>query len=575
MPNVTSRDATTQGPRLGDEEAVGDWRRVLVVRCCRMPQFRAAVERLIAAHPGVRIWALTDSAYEDDVRRAGAHEVILHCAKRIGPGAIGTACLRALRSIGVQAVVLPIMDDSLEGSANLLRLAAAIGAPQTAISPHGTRFCVLDRRRVRRLAIAQTVRIPESAIVLGQMLRALLAKRRRARPRAGKTRVLHIINSLGLGGAQTQCAALIDRTPTDRYEVSVLVLASDEPNATGRFEKANIPVTALRRSLEGETPITAIEKHCREGAYDVVHTWLPLANMYGSAGARLAGIPRIVTSVRSLNPGWYPQWCQWWYRPGDVIAARLADAVTVNASPLVRDHGRWALCPPERITVIPNGLAPHEPDADAAVWLRGLVGVPVDTPLLGHVGRLAIEKDQATFLRALAILDAQGLAFHAVLVGDGPTEASLRATVDALNLVPRVTFMGARKDARRVIAGLDLLVLTSTIEGFPNVLLEAAMLGVPLVSSRVGGVIDLVDDPTALFPPSDPGATAATIRAALEDRHGTATRAERLRHRSCAEFNADRMVQRWLSLYDADPHRTVATSPGSGAALAVGRSQAV
>lgn len=537
-----------------------------------MPQFRAAVEQVTALHPGVRIWALTDAVFEPDVRQAGAHEVLVHRATRLGALAIGVACLRTLRSIGFQAVVVPLMEDTLSGAANLLRLAGAIGAPQTALSPQGATLHVLEGRRVQRLAITQTLRLPESVTVLGQMLRALTAPRVRPRQQTGKTRVLHIINSLGLGGAQTQCAALIDRTPPERYEVSVLVLSHDEQPPSSRFPRAGVTVRALEGRLDGDTPIEAIAKHCRQGAYDVVHTWLPLANMYGSAAARLAGVPRIVTSVRSLNPGRYPQWCQWWYRLADVMAARLADVITVNATPLAPDHGRWAMVSPRRIAVVPNGLEPSAPDPNAAGWLRHLLGASIDTPVLGHVGRLAVEKDQATFLRALAVLTAQHRLFHAVIVGDGPTDRELRTLAERLGLTGRVTFMGRRADARRIIGGLDLLVLTSTIEGFPNVLLEAAMLGVPLVSSSVGGVSDLVNEPAALYPPADPEAAAAAISAALDDRAGTAARAKRLRERSHTEFSADRMVQRWLSLYRGDLSQTAGTDRVHGAALARPRS---
>lgn len=348
----------------------------------------------------------------------------------------------------------------------------------------------------------------------------------------------------------------------------MLVLSPDEQPPIRRFGRADVTVRVLERRLDGGTPIEAIAEHCRQGAYDVVHTWLPLANMYGSAAARLAGVPRIVTSVRSLNPGRYPQWCQWWYRPADVIAARLADVVTVNARSLARDHGRWAVRSPQRIVVVPNGCELREPDAHAAHWLRHLLGVPADTALLGNVGRLAVEKDHATFLRALAALEGQHRRVHAVLVGDGPSEPALRALADTLGVARHLTFMGARDDARRVIAGLDLLVLTSTIEGFPNVLLEAAMLGVPLVSSNVGGVSDLVNEPAALFPPADPEAAAAAICAALDDRAGTAARTERLRERSHTEFGADRMVQRWLALYRDERPQMAGTDRARGAALA-------
>ena len=525
------------------------WRRVLLIRSCRLPQFRAAVAAVRAEHPGVRVWALTNAAFADDVRAAGADAVVEHTATRLGPWTIGPALLARLRRSAFDAVVVPTMDPTLAGSANLLRLAAAIGAPRVAVSPQGGPLRPLANVRV--LALMQTLRCPEPVLVLAQMLRACLTPAPTAAP-PSRPHVLHIINSLGVGGAQTQCVELINRTPPE-YAVSVLVL-DPEPSARERLFSREVRVESLGAWSEGHTPVSAIRDYCQRGRYDIVHTWLPLANMYGSAGARLAGVPRIVTSVRSLNPGWYPQWCQWWYRAADILAARIADVVTVNATPLARDHGRWAWFPSRRIAVVPNGLdLDHREGAEgraaASGWLRGVIGRPVPVPLIGCVGRLAIEKDQRTFLEALARLHRRGLVFHAVLVGDGPCEAELRAVADRLGLQGLVTFMGSRRDSRRIIAGLDLLVLTSTIEGFPNVLLEAALLGVPLVSSEVGGVRDLVDEPASRFAPADPDAAANAIAAALDDPTAAAARAARLQARGRSEFNTATMVNRWLALY--------------------------
>lgn len=561
--------ATQRHPRYTQRPAA-TWRRVLVVRSCRLPQFRRAVEQVTVAHPGATVYALTDAAFSADVKEAGALDVIVHQAQRIGPLAIGAMRLQQLRSLAFDAVVIPIMSDTLAGSANLLRLAAAVGTPWVAVSPWGASLHVLDGRLVRRLALTHTLRWPAPWAVLGHMLRALLTPAPPPRERTGRIRVLHIINSLGLGGAQTQCAELVNRTPPDRYDVSVLVLSNDDPFSRRRFARDGVAVTVLKSDPFAETPIPAIADHCRRGGYDIVHTWLPLPNMYGTAAARLAGVARVLMSIRSAHAGHFP-WCQWWFRPGHILASRLADVVTVNTGHLVADHARWALYPARRIAVVPNGLDPAltaQVQTAPRERLRATVGVSSDTPVVGIVGRLSEEKGHDTFLRILHGLHRQGRLCHAVIAGDGPREADLRALATSLGLDGAVTFLGARHDAHDIIAGLDALVLASRTEGFPNVVLEAALLQVPSVCTAVGGVPDILTDCDAMFPVGDVTAGVRALERVLVDPAAARLRAAATRQHCLERFSADGMVARWLALYEAPgrhaserrsrdhPHRT-------------------
>ncbi len=552
------QNTTAQQQRAAMPPSVGPrpWRRVLVTRSCRLPQFQAALALVQEMSPGTESWVLTQPEFAGDARAAGAQHVIAHDARRLGPWSIGMRRLWRLRALQFDAVVIPIMGETLVGSENLLRLAAAIGAPATVIAPGGTYGTILGRRRVITRAVARTLRTPEPLILLSQMVRALLTRRSPPRqPRGRRLRVLHVINSLGLGGAQTQCAELVNRTPPDRYDVSVLVLADDGQFSRNRFSRPDVPVHVIRRSLaHDDTVIDAIADHCRRGAYDVVHTWLTLPNMCGTAAARLAGVPRIVMSIRSFNPGHFPQWCQWWFRPADMLASRIATRVTVNATSLAADHARWAWFPARRLAVVHNGLDPARLAAvgpDARARLRAELQLPADVPLVGSVGRLSEEKGHATFLRIVHATIARGLACHAVIVGDGPCEAGLRRLAAELRLDGAVSFLSARQDALAVIGGLDALVLASRREGFPNVVLEAGMLGVPVVCSAVGGVLDLVTDGDSRFPVGDVAAGAGALGRVFTMPDLARERAAALRRRCLEQFTAERMVADWLALYES------------------------
>lgn len=538
----------------GATAATGPRRRVLVFRSCRMPQFRSALAQVRRLHPSADVWALTHEDFSDQVLAAGVDQVVTHRATRLSAARLGLRLLMRLRRLDFDAVVIPLMSAQLGPASNLMRLAACVGAPTVSLHVGGAPMRTHPLRTFRRLAVAATLNCRD-IVILGQMLRAAVQHRLAEEPRltGAPMRVLHIINSLGVGGAQTQCAELVNCTPRGQFDIDVLVLANDSDFSLSRLRRSDVSIAYLGESdWHSGTIVDSIAEHCRRGRYDVVHTWLPIANMVGTAAARLAGVPRILASVRSVNPGNFPQWRQWWHRIGDVLAARIADVVTVNAQPLVKDHAGWALMDPRRVQVVHNGIDPssiQEDLAAARTWLRESLAIAADTPLIGCVGRLAIEKDQATFVRALALLRDARVRFHAVLVGDGACEAALRALVVDLGLVDCISFLGARTDARRIMAGLDVLALTSRFEGFPNVLLEAGLLGVPIVSTDAGGVSDVLDDAEGLCPCGDAHAVAKALSSTIRHPERTAARAVRLKARCHEHFTADRMVANWMALY--------------------------
>ena len=151
--------------------------------------------------------------------------------------------------------------------------------------------------------------------------------------------------------------------------------------------------------------------------------------------------------------------------------------------------------PESRITLIHNAI-------DEQAWsrqavgedARGALGVPREAKLVGTITRLAGEKDLTTFLEvARRVLDVIPEAYF-VIVGEGPQRDEVLADCARLNLNERVIFPGYRSDLPQVYAALDVHLITSLTEGLPNNLLEALSMSVPTVSTRVGGIGEIVED---------------------------------------------------------------------------------
>tara|TARA_R110000850_G_scaffold13380_2_gene43409 strand:+ start:849 stop:2033 length:1185 start_codon:yes stop_codon:yes gene_type:complete len=172
------------------------------------------------------------------------------------------------------------------------------------------------------------------------------------------------------------------------------------------------------------------------------------------------------------------------------------------------------------------------------------------------VGRLSPEKGLFGLLDALAALAASGAEFELTIVGDGPLLASSRKRVSELGLGECIRFTGGLPEAATLaeIAGADILVLPSLMEGLPVVLIEALALGRPVVASRVAGIPELIDEGRSgyMFAPSDWRDLAAAVQRLLAARGDWAAMGEAGRQRVEDEFLADHAAARLARLFSGD-----------------------
>jgi len=530
--------------------------RVLMFRSCRMPQFAATLAWVRGRWPAAAIDVVTSAGFDESLRAEGVARLFHYDGPALGL-LRHAGLVRRLRTERFDHIVIPQANDVAVRHANLYRAARAIGAARFVVAAADTAPVVLEPRAFGRLMLLASMgRVLDAIdvpVFLAQLALASWWPRRALAPGRARTRVLHVISSLGVGGAQVQLAELLSRTDPSRYDVEVLVLGRQD----GEFSRQWLTRDDVTFHYAAGWPrrsqvVIEIARLCRRERYDLVHTWLFMANVVGAAGARLGGVPRLIGSVRNLSL-WKRTWyAQWWFRAADALATRLADQVTVNATPLVADHAAWTWLRPARLAVVPNGLDPARVvahGAGARAWLRQTLQVPPDTPVVGTVGRLAPEKDQEMFVRAVALACAERPELQAVIVGDGVMREPLERRIREHGLDGRVHLLGERADSRRIIAGLDVFVLTSQIEGFANVLLEAAFLGVPSIATRVGGAVDLLDAGD-LVRPGDAAGAGRVLLERLGRTAETRERAAATRQRALDRFTAVHSTARWLALYD-------------------------
>lgn len=286
---------------------------------------------------------------------------------------------------------------------------------------------------------------------------------------------------------------------------------------------------------------------------EVVHTHTSKAGFLGRLAARLCGVPLVLHTIHELpqNAARNP-WIQGLYRGLEQLAAHwchhLITVSEVNRKQILAER----ICDPEKLSFIREGLEleRYRP-AIPGVEMRRSWGLPDRARVLGMAARLEPAKGHHDLLMAFQTLAAGHPDLHLVLMGTGLLEAELRARVNESGLTSRVHFLGWVEDLVSAIAALDMFVLSSHYEGLGIVLLEALALGVPTVSTRVGGTQDiLVHEVYGLFAePHHPSDLARQIERFLENPAWARELARAGQHYVHREFRAEVADARMLELY--------------------------
>ncbi len=371
-----------------------------------------------------------------------------------------------------------------------------------------------------------------------------------------RPRVVFLIRSLGIGGAERQLIELASGMSEGPWRVKVLTFYGG-----GQLEPDLIARGVRYRPLakKGRWDIARfwwrLLREVRSERPDVLHSYLGTENLFAASLRPFLPRMKVVWGLRSsgIDLNSYERATA---VLGDLecAASRLAHLIISNSQASVDDHARLGF-PRERMKVVPNGIdaARFTPDAEARQEVRQEWGVEDSTPLVGLVGRLDPKKDHPTFLRAAARVATERPDVRFVCVGPGPDgyRRELLALCTSIGLGERVIWAGPRLDMPRVYTAFDLLVSSSAWgEGFPNVVAEAMASGVPCVVAGSGDSAMVVGDTGWLCRPQDVEDLARAIRVALDSGPELRDRGASARQRIVDEFSPARLVERTTALLD-------------------------
>lgn len=325
-------------------------------------------------------------------------------------------------------------------------------------------------------------------------------------------RVLHVIPTLRGGGAERQLVYLADGLRALGVEVHVAIL--DGGTNLRRLEAAQATIHRLDvRGNYDPRIVLQLVNIIRHTKPDVVQTWLTQSDVFGGIAAMLTRTPFIL-SDRSSGAHYERNFREALRR----MVGRHADAIIANSAPGL--HG-WE---DVRGLVIRNAVLFQE--IDAAPRDDGDYG---DAKVVLFAGRLGPEKNVPTLVRALREVMAERDVIG-VFCGTGPNEKEIRAFVLEGIYAERMRMIGFCENLPSLMKRADMLVAPSWYEGHPNVSIEAAAAGCPLVVSDIPAHRGWLADDSALFaPPDDPHAFANAIRKVLDEPEAAQKRAARAR----------------------------------------------
>lgn len=352
--------------------------------------------------------------------------------------------------------------------------------------------------------------------------------------------VLHIDEQAGWRGGELQTSWIVKGLAARGHRVAI---AGRKAGAFLRYDYGIDDLNRVAAPFVGEFDPWTVAKLARAVRHydiDVLHAQTSHAHTYACLARALAGRGKVVVSRRVSFVPRAHRLNRWKYAMPDRFIA-----VSQHVAEVLLEYG----VDPGKVRVVHSSVDLGRLDVEPLP--REALGVPEGVPLIGSVGALVGHKDHANLIAAMAVVLSELPDVHLVVAGDGELRPTIEAQIEKLGLGNRVTLLGHREDAPRVLKALDVYVSSSWSEGLGTSVLEALACGVPVVATAAGGVPEMViDEETGLLVPArDPERLAAAIGRMLRDKDLAATVTVNGKKHVRDHFTVDKMVEGNIRVY--------------------------
>ena len=361
-----------------------------------------------------------------------------------------------------------------------------------------------------------------------------------------RLKILHLLATMPVGGAEDLVAAVVKGLNPERFEVACACIGPPGPVGE-ELGAAGFAVASLGLDLK-RTParrlVAAVRRLLKDARPDLLHTHLYHPNLYGRLAALGLGLPVVAAVHNSYTRVKFHR------RVWNFLLARVTDRVLVGSDQVRRDVRRYDGVPARRLELIPYGIPLGELETPLSqAEARERLGV--SGFVIGAVGRLEEQKGQQHLLAALPELARQIPDLALLLVGDGRRRPALERQARDLGVEARVRFLGTRRDLAEIYRALDVFVQPSLWEGLPLALLKAMGAGLAVVATRVSGALEVIEDGVngRLVAPGSAAALAEAIMELYREPAARRRLGEAARRTVAAHYSQEAMLRRLEHLY--------------------------
>ncbi len=305
-----------------------------------------------------------------------------------------------------------------------------------------------------------------------------------------QVRILHIIDSLNIGGTERQCLETVKRMNGAKYNVHLVTLEK-KGVLLDEIIEANVPLTEFKISDAFYKPksllqIIKLARFMKKNKFHIVQTYGFYSTLPGILAAKLAGVPVTIAAKRDMS-----ELISRFQKNVEKVLWRFCDKIVVNAKGIMNYLIDKEGIQKEKIITIYNGVDLEQFDSQS----ENIGDQPV-TVIVGMVANFRPQKDHSSFLKAAEIVLKEKNDVEFALIGSGVFEDKMKEYAQQLSIQNNVNFYGKKtaKELYDVAKQFTISVLASTNEGTPNVILEAMALGIPVIANPSGGVSELIED---------------------------------------------------------------------------------
>lgn len=357
-------------------------------------------------------------------------------------------------------------------------------------------------------------------------------------------KILYVITSLGLGGAEKVVCDLADQMLLKGHEVKIVYLTGDKLVIP---KSSNVEIIYLAlNGIKSFIPASIRYRNLvRDFRPDIVHAHMVHANIFARLNRINQRIPKLICTAHNSNEGSKIRMLAYRYTNS---LSDINTNVSEEASQTLIDKGAFTK---DDLITIYNGIDLNKFNVDKIK--NNFDSIEQNFINFISIGRFNEQKDYPNLLTAISYLDKElEVPVKFQIAGDGVLRLELEHLINKLNLTTHVKLLGNRQDIPELLNNSKFFVLSSKHEGLPTVVIEAMASGCFVIATNCGGTAEIMGDTGILVPPQDSQELAKAIQQALSlNNKQIEANNQRARQRIEQLFSLEKSVEKWLQIYEA------------------------